>query len=147
MMQYIHWHSGKASVTFPTTVNFGHQTRCPHSWVTVPPSLLIFGHGQSLNLSVSCLHFLQAHVRFGVGASIWLGCWLMLWGLLAVALGTHPYSHHLHFPGLPGSSSQAFMGCMCSSRGVLRCWVGTHPQGGNGVCAGMRETATAGAAA
>lgn len=52
-------------------------------------------------------------------ASIWLWYWTVLWGLLAETLGTRPYSHHLHFPGLPGSGSRGPTEYMHGSRGEL----------------------------
>ena len=51
--------------------------------------------------------------------SICLGCWAVFWALLAAALAAHPYSHHLHFPGLPGSGSWRPTGRTGSSRGEL----------------------------
>lgn len=87
--------------------------------VTAPPSVLSLGDGRAWP-SLSHAWTMQSMcARLGGEESSWLGCWAVLWGLLAVALGAHPYSHHLHFPGLPGSGSRGPTEWMRSSRGEL----------------------------
>lgn len=94
---------------------------------TLSLSLLIFGHKQCLDLSVLCLRFFQAHV-WGLELELAFG---FSAGLLAAALGTHSYSHHLHFPGLSGSGNLCPTRYTCSSRGVLGgdTWDGGNCQG------------------
>lgn len=72
----------------PTTLTAYFWVLAAHGPVCLVPGLL---------LSVCAM--------LGCGESKWFGCWVVLRGLLEVALGIHMYSHYLHFPGLPGSGS------------------------------------------
>lgn len=73
MMQYIPWHSGKASMIFPTMLNFGYQTRRPHYCATLLAHLWAQAVPGPVCLVLALLP--STCVRLGVGASIWLQCW------------------------------------------------------------------------
>lgn len=85
-----------------------HHPHCCH-WMRAEPGPVCLMPGLLQNMCA----------RLGGEASVWPGYWAVFWGLLAVTLGTHPYSHYLHFPGLPGSGSWGPTECMQGSRGEL----------------------------
>lgn len=72
-----------------------------------PPLQFSFGCWQSMAHSVLCLDSYEAMLYAKLeGAEFnWFGCWAVLQSLLETAIGVHPYSHYLHFPGLSGSGS------------------------------------------